>query len=106
MEVDCGGLKLIVPHEGESIHKVAILPRHIYVAEERPPGRGVNGFSGIITDIKYTRNTVRLWLEVMDKTLVAELPYYIFQDMDLSTGKEVFLILRMRRIRVYENSSL
>ena len=104
MEVDCGGLKLIVPHEGESIHKVAILPRHIYVSEKRPPGRGVNGFAGTITDIKYARNTVRLWLEVMDKTLVAELPYYIFQDMDLSTGKEVFLILRMRRIRVYENS--
>lgn len=106
MELDCGGLKLIVPHEGESIHKVAILPRHVYVAEARPPGRGVNGFSGIITDIKYARNTVRLWVEVMGKTLVAELPYYIFQDMDLTTGKEVFLILRMRRIRVYENSGL
>lgn len=106
MEVDCGGLKLIVPHEGESIQKVAILPRHIYVAEERPPGRGVNGFIGTINNIKYTRNTVRLWVEVMGKTLVAELPYYIFQDMDLSPGKEVFLILRMRRISVYENSSL
>ena len=106
MEVDCGGLKLIVPHEGESIHKVAILPRHIYVSEKRPPGRGVNGFAGIITDIKYTRNTVRLWLEVTGKTLVAELPYYIFQDLELIKGKEVFLILRMRRISVYENSSL
>ena len=106
MEVDCGGLKLIVPHEGESVHKVAILPRHVYVGEEKPPGRGVNGFSGIITDIKYTRNTVRLRVDIMGKTIVAELPYYIFQDMDLSTGKEVFLILRMRRIRVYENSSL
>jgi molybdate/tungstate transport system ATP-binding protein len=106
MEVDCGGLKLIVPHEGKSIRKVAILPRHIYVAEEKPPGRGVNGFTGTINDIKYARNTVRLWIEVGGKTLVAELPYYIFQDMDIATGKEVYLILRMRRIRVYENSGL
>ena len=106
VEADCGGLKLIVPHEGETIHKVAILPRHIYVSESRPPGRGVNGFTGTITDIRYTRNTVRLWIEVAGKTLVAELPYYLFEKMDLAVGKEVFLILRMRRIRVYENSSL
>lgn len=106
MEVDCGELKLIVPHEGEAIHKVAILPRHIYISESKPPGRGVNGFTGVIKGIKYARSTVRLWLGVADKTLVAELPYYIFQDMDLAEGKEVFLILRMRRIRVYENIQL
>ena len=105
IEADCGGLKLIVPHEGESVHKLAILPRHIYVSESRPPGRGVNGFTGTITNIRYARNTVRLWIEVADKTLVAELPYYLFEKMDLAVGKEVFLILRMRRIRVYENSS-
>jgi molybdate/tungstate transport system ATP-binding protein len=106
VEADCGGLKLIVPHESETIHKLAILPRHIYISESRPPGRGVNGFTGTITDIKYARNTVRLWLEVVGKTLVAELPYFIFEKMDLAVGKEVFLILRMRRIRVYENNSL
>ena len=106
VEVDCGGLKLIVPHEAESIHKVAILPRHIYISESRPPGRGVNGFTGTIADIKYTRNTARLRIEVEGKTLVAELPYYLFEKMDLAVGKEVFLILRMRRIRVYENDRL
>jgi len=80
-----------------------ILPSHIYDLESRPPGRGVNGFTGTITDIKYARNTVQLWIEVMGKTLVAELPYYLFEKMDLAVGKEVFLILRMRSIRVYEN---
>ena len=103
VEVNCGDLKLIVPHESEAVHRVAILPRHIYVAESRPPGRGVNGFIGTITDIKYARNTARLWVEVAGQTIVAELPYYIFEKMDLAVGKEVFLILRMRRIRVYEN---
>ena len=103
MEVNCGGLKLIVPHEGESIHKVAILPRHIYVSETRPPGRGVNCFQGTITDIRYARNAVRIEIEINGINIVAETPYYIFEEMDLSVGKEVFLILRMRRIRVYEN---
>jgi ABC-type sugar transport system ATPase subunit len=104
VEVDCGGLKLIVPHEAESIHRVAILPRHIYVSESRPPGRGVNGFTGTIAEIKYARNTARLWIVVEGQTLIAELPYYIFEKMELAVGKEVFLILRMRRIRVYENA--
>jgi ABC-type Fe3+/spermidine/putrescine transport system ATPase subunit len=103
MEVGCGALKLIVPHEGSSAHKVAILPRHIYVSETRPPGRGVNGFQGTITDIKYTRNAVRIGIEVGENHLMAELPHHIFEEMDLVVGKEVFLILRMRRIRIYEN---
>ena len=103
VEVNCGGLKLIVPHESESVHKVAILPRHIYISETHPPGRGVNGFTGTIADIKYARNTVRLWIQVEGQTLIAELPYYLFEKMDLAIGKEVFVILRMRRLRIYEN---
>ncbi len=105
MEVGCGSLKLIVPHEGISVHKVAILPRHIYVSETRPPGRGVNGFQGTITEIKYARNAVRIALEVGENNLIAEIPYHIFEEMDLNVGKEVFLILRMRRIRVYESNN-
>ena len=105
MEVGCGGLKLIVPHEGDTIHKVAILPRHIYVSETRPPGRGVNGFQGAITEIKYASNAVRIGIEVEGKDLIAEIPHHIFEEMDLTVGKEVFLILRMRRIRAYEENN-
>ena len=106
MEVGCGGLKLIVPHEGNAVQKVAILPRHIYVSETKPPGLGVNCFKGTITNIKYDGNTVRIGIEVGKNKLMAEIPQYIFGEMDLSVGKEVFLILRMRRIRVYEDSNL
>jgi ABC-type Fe3+/spermidine/putrescine transport system ATPase subunit len=102
-EVGCGGLRLVIPYDGDSVHKVAILPRHIYVSETRPPGRGVNCFQGTITDIKYTVNVVRIGIEVGGKSLVAEIPHHIFEEMDLATGREVFLILRMRRIRAYEN---
>jgi len=102
VEVGCGGLKLTVPHEGTSIHKVAILPRHIYISETRPPGLSVNGFEGMITAINNVGNTVKIWIQVVDNNLMAEIPSYMFEEMDLAVGKEVFLILRMRRIRVYD----
>jgi ABC-type Fe3+/spermidine/putrescine transport system ATPase subunit len=101
-EVGCGRLKLTVPHEGGTIRKVAILPRHIYVSETRPPGLSVNGFQGIVTDIKPVGNMVRIWIDVADNNLMSEIPSYIFEEMSLAVGKEVFLILRMRRIRAYE----
>ncbi|MCK4274116.1 MAG: TOBE domain-containing protein, partial [Dehalococcoidales bacterium] len=104
-EVGCGGLKLTVPHEGGEVRKVAILPRHIYISETRPPGLSVNGFQGSITAIKPVGNTVRIWIDVDDTNLMAEVPSYIFEEMNLAEGKEVFLILRMRRIRCYESNN-
>ena len=104
MEVGCGDMKLTVAHEGGDVRKVAILPRHIYVSETRPPGLSVNGFQGLITSIEPVGNTVKILIDVAGKSLLSEIPSYIFEDMNLSVGKEVFLILRMRRIRVYESS--
>lgn len=103
-EVECGNLKLVVAQEGEAIHKVAILPRHIYISETKPPGRGVNCFQGKVTYIKDLDNTVRIGVDVTGKNLLAELPLYLFEEMDLEVGKEVFLILRMNRIRVYKEA--
>jgi ABC-type Fe3+/spermidine/putrescine transport system ATPase subunit len=104
MEVGCGALKLTVAHEGNDINKVAILPRHIYVSETRPPGLSVNGFQGFITSIEPVGNMVKIRIDVAEKNLMSEIPSYIFEEMDLNIGKEVFVILRMRRIRVYESS--
>jgi ABC-type Fe3+/spermidine/putrescine transport system ATPase subunit len=105
MEVGCGRLKLTVPHEGGTIRKVAILPRHIYVSETRPPGLSVNGFQGFITSIEPAGNMVKIRIDVAENNLMSEIPFYIFEEMNLAVGKEVFLILRMRRIRVYESKA-
>ena len=100
-EVTCKGLTLTVPHEGGPIDKVAILPRHVYLSETRPPGLSVNGFEGTIESITTVVNTVRIRVKVGDLSLQAELPFYLFDEMDLSEGQDVFVILRMRRIRSY-----
>jgi ABC-type Fe3+/spermidine/putrescine transport system ATPase subunit len=106
MEVGCGGLPVIVPHDGDSIHRIAFFPRDIYITEIRPPGPEVNRFKGTVTGIKSADDAVRIELRAGENSLTAEMPHHIFEDMDLAAGKEVFLILKLRRIRVYENRHL
>lgn len=103
MEVSCGGLSIVVPHDGNSIQRIALFPRDIYISDTKPPGPGVNRFKGIVTSIKSVDDLVRLEVKVGGKILLAEIPHHIFEDMDLAEGKEVFIILKLRRIRVYEN---
>lgn len=102
IEVNCGGLSIIVAHEGNSIHRIALFPRDIYISETRPPGPRVNRFKGNITGIKFADGTVRLEIKAGQNKLVAEMPPHIFENMDLVVGKEVYLILKLRRIRAYE----
>lgn len=102
MEVTCGGLNIIVPHDGNSIRRIALLPRDVYVSDAEPPGAGVNQFKGIITDINYNNETVRLTIKVKHNNITAEIPYQIYEGMDLSVGRKVFLKLKLRRIKVCE----
>jgi len=103
MEVSCGGLSIVVPHDGNSIQRIALFPRDIYISDTKPPGPAVNRFEGIVTSIKSVDDLVRLEVKVGGEILLAEIPHHIFEDMDLAEGKEVFIILKLRRIRVYEN---
>ena len=103
MEVGCGGLPIIVPHDGESVHRIAFLPTDIHISETHPPGPEVNRFKAIITSIKPTDETVRISLKAGTNNLLAGIPHHIFEEMDLAVGKGVFLILKLRRIRVYED---
>lgn len=105
VEATCGDMPIIVAHEGNSVRKIALFPRDIYVSDVLPPGpSGVNRFQGIITGIRYVDDAVRLEVNVGRQNLVAEVAHHIFEDMDLEVGKRVFLILKLRRIRVYESA--
>jgi len=106
MEVGCGDLAIVVPHDGNSVHRIAFFPRDIYISETKPPGPEVNRFTGTIINIMPADDAVRIELRVRATHLLAEVPHHIFDDMDLAVGKEVFLILKLRAIRVYENNNL
>jgi ABC-type Fe3+/spermidine/putrescine transport system ATPase subunit len=101
MEADCGAMKIILPDDGSPVRRIALFPRDIYVSEVMPPGPAVNRFRGVLTAIRPMGDAVRLEIKVAEHRLMAEVPHHIFEDMDLSPGQEVFLILKLRRIKVH-----
>jgi molybdate/tungstate transport system ATP-binding protein len=106
VEVDCGGMRVIVPHEGNSVQKIAVLPRDIRVYDTPAPGPQINCFNGVITAISSLGGIVRLEIKVEEIKLKAEMPSDTFESMSLAIGKEVYVILKMNTIRIYESKPI
>ena len=104
-EVSCGGLSIIVPHDGNSVQRIALFPRDIYVSPIKPPGPKVNRFKGVVSEIKAPAESIRLEVKAGNNQLVAEMPHHTFESMGLEVGQEIFLILKLRGIRVYEKEA-
>ena len=105
-EVICNDMRIVLPHVGNAIRKIAIFPRDIYVSQTRPMGPKVNRLSGIVTAITHSYDAVRIGLKVGETKLVAEMPHHIFEDTDLTLGEKVYIILKLRRIRAYEDNNI
>lgn len=102
IEGHCAGITLVIPHEGNRVRRIAVFPRDVYISETEPPGPRVNRFKGIITSVEYGTPIVRVGLEMGGNNLVAEVPSNIVETMDLYVGREVFVILKLRRTKVLE----
>jgi molybdate/tungstate transport system ATP-binding protein len=106
VEVCCEQMRIILPHDGDVVRKIAILPKDIYVYDSVPPGPHINRFRGIIRDVVTSGSIVKLEIQVGGKNFKTEMPNDIYEGMDLTVGKEVYLILKLRRIRIYEDRHL
>jgi ABC-type Fe3+/spermidine/putrescine transport system ATPase subunit len=105
-EVGCGGLTIIVPHDGKTIKRIALLPRDIYISDTLPPGPKVNRFKGTITAVEPVKEMIKIEVRVGKNILVSEIPRQIFEEMDLRSGNKVYIIFKLRRIKVYEGKYL
>jgi ABC-type sugar transport system ATPase subunit len=102
VEVDCSGLRIILPHdEDEPVKRIALFPRDIYISEKSPPGPSLNRYKGILVEDKPMGSIIRLGVKVDGHILFSEMPTDLFNDMNLSIGQEVYIILKLRRIRIY-----
>jgi ABC-type sugar transport system ATPase subunit len=101
VEAVCGSMSIILPLHDGGIKKIALFPRDIYISATKPPGPELNRFQGVVTDIQPFSSLTRLTVKVGKKQLLAELPKDIFEEMGIKTGQEVFLILKLRRLRIH-----
>lgn len=104
-EVTCGQLPIVVSHDGSPIQRIALFPRDIYISPIKPPGPEINRFKGVILEVKSSPEFVMLTIKIKGNLIVAEIPHHIFESMGMKVGQEVFLILKLRKIKVYEQKA-
>jgi molybdate/tungstate transport system ATP-binding protein len=104
-EVESGGLRVVLAHTGSPVKRIALFPRDIYVSEAQPPGPPqVNRFHGTISKTTRYSGLIRIHINVGNSTLLAEMTEDSFESMNLTVGKEVFVILKLRRIKVLDGT--
>jgi ABC-type Fe3+/spermidine/putrescine transport system ATPase subunit len=104
VEITSGDMRMVLPYEGDMIGKIAISPHDIYVSATKPPGPTINRYQGIVTEIVHHRSMVRLGISIGRTSLVAELPEDVFDEMDIAEGREVYVVVKLRRLRYVESA--
>jgi molybdate/tungstate transport system ATP-binding protein len=103
VEVQCNGLHIVIPHDEGEIRKIAISPRDVYVSDVLPAGSSVNRYKGTVSDIEYNATTAKITLKMGSATIQAEMPCDLAKEMSITMGKEVYVILKLRRLKVLRN---
>ncbi len=106
VEVCCGGNKIIVPYDGGEVKKISISSRHIYVSREKPPGPMVNRLRGVIEEVMVSDLVSRCTIKIGDTFFIAEVLQDVCEEMDLSPGREVFIVLKLKWINVIEGEGV
>ena len=102
VEVKSGSMRIVLPYGGATMSKLAISPHDIYISDNKPPGPALNRYTGIIREIVPLRAVVRVWVTIDGNDLLAELSRETFDEMKLSPGSPVHVIVKLRRVRYVE----
>lgn len=102
IEVDCSGMRIVLPYEGNTIRKIAIPPHDIYISKTKPPGPALNRYTGKVLEIIPLRSIARIKTLVGQNELLAELPTDMLEEMNLEVGQKVYVIVKLRRLRYFE----
>ncbi|MCX5812793.1 MAG: ABC transporter ATP-binding protein [Proteobacteria bacterium] len=102
IEVTSGDMVIVLPYEGIGIKKLAIPPQDIFISDTKPPGPALNRYRGIVTEVLPINSTTRVRVAIGDNNLLAELQKSTFDEMHLEMGKEVYVIIKLRRLRYFE----
>jgi ABC-type sulfate/molybdate transport systems ATPase subunit len=103
VEITSGDMRMVLPYEGDMIGKIAISPHDIYVSNTKPPGPAINRYEAVVTEIVRHRSLVRVRVAIGKTSLVAELAESIFDEMDIAEGSEIYVVVKLRRLRYVES---
>lgn len=102
VEVESGDLKIILPYDKGNIGKIAIPPDDIYISDVQPPGPALNRFKGKVEEIVRHGSAVRVRVSIGTTMLLAEMADDAFDEITVAVGKEVYVIVKLRRLRYFD----
>jgi ABC-type sulfate/molybdate transport systems ATPase subunit len=103
VEIMSGDMRVVLPYEGDMIGKIAISPHDIYVSNTKPPGPTLNRYQAVVTQIMRHRSLVRVRVAIGRTSLVAELAESAFDELDIVEGREIYVVVKLRRLRYVES---
>ncbi len=103
VEIASGDLRMVLPYEGDMIDRIAISPHDIYISNTKPPGPTLNRYQAIVTEIIRHGSQVRVRVGIGRTSLVAELTESAFDEMDITEGSEIYVVIKLRRLRYVES---
>jgi ABC-type sulfate/molybdate transport systems ATPase subunit len=102
IEIISGDMTIVLPYEGMGIKKIAISPHDIFISDIKPPGPALNRYRGIVTEVLHINSTTRVRVAIGNNNLLAELQKSTFDEMRIEAGKEIYVIIKLRRLRYFE----
>lgn len=103
VSITSGDIRIVLPYEGNMIDKIAIFPHDIYISNTRPPGPTLNRYRAVVKEIKHQRSVVRVKVMIGSTNLIAELSEGLFDEMDITEGSEIYVLIKLRRLRYVES---
>ncbi len=103
VEVVSDEMTMVLPYDGGAIRKIAIPPDDIYISDVKPPGPALNRFTGKVEEISRYGSNVRVRVSIGKNKLLAELPSGAFDELSLQEGKDVHVVIKLRRLRYVES---
>ncbi len=103
VEIVSGDIRMVLPYEGNMIERIAIFPHDIYISNAKPPGPTINRYRAVLTEINRRSSQVRIKANIGKTSLVAEVSEGVFDEMDLAEGREIYVVIKLRRVRYVES---
>lgn len=99
VEVGWAGTKLLVPDDGGSVERVAILPDEIYISAEKAMGPPINRFTGRVHAVNRADGIVQVEVGVGEDRLRVEMSPEHFLALNVAEGQQVHGILKLRALK-------